>query len=66
MAYSKQDILDLIKEYNQAGRSLRSLAQEFGIPRSTPRHRLSSTQPHRKASKSQQTLSRIQKDYLTQ
>jgi transposase-like protein len=57
MAYSEQDILSLIKEYNQGGRSLWSLAQEFGILRSTLRHRLSSTQPHWEASEPQQTLS---------
>jgi len=66
MPYVEQDIKDLIAEYDKGTRSLRSLAQEFGIPESTIRSRLSGTQPRRDASEWRQALSRIQEDRLTQ
>ena len=66
MPYVEQDIQDLIAQYDQGKRSLRSLAREFGIPRSTLRHRLSGTQARRDAFEWRQSLSRIQEDRLTQ
>ena len=53
-------------EYDQGQRSLRSLAQEFGIPESTIHSRASGTQTRREASEWQQALSQIQEDRLTQ
>ncbi|KAK3896436.1 hypothetical protein C8A05DRAFT_20588, partial [Staphylotrichum tortipilum] len=66
MAYTEQDIQDAIEKYDQGKRSIRSIAKEFGIPRSTIQSRLSGTQTRREGSEWQQSLSRIQEDRLAQ
>jgi len=52
MAYTKQDIQDVVEKYDQGKQSVRSIAKEFGIPSPTLRHPLSGTQRHQEASNS--------------
>src|SRR4029434_3238490 len=66
MADTEQDILDAIEVFDRGNRSIRSVAQEFGIPYHTLRHRLSGSRTRREGSEWQQSLSRIQEDRLTQ
>ncbi len=66
MAYSKQDLQNTVQEYQHGRQSLKKISLEFGIPKTTIWNRIYGSQPHRDASESQQSLSRVQRDYLTQ
>lgn len=65
MAYTEEDLKDALAKYHRGGCSIRSISQEFGIPRSTLHDHLSGTQNHTTAAEPQQTLSRVQEDHLT-
>ena len=66
MDYIEQDIQDALAKYHRGGHSIRSISQEFGIPRTTLQNRLYGHQTHSTAAEHLQTLSRMQEDHLTQ
>jgi transposase-like protein len=66
MPYIEQDLQDAIDEYRYGRRSMRSICKDFGIPRSTLRHRIQGTQSRSTAAEPLQTLSRVQEDHLVQ
>ena len=66
MQYTEQDLQDALAKYHTCGGSIRKIAQEFNIPRSTLQDRIYGTQTHSTAAKSQQALSPVQEAHLTQ
>ncbi|KAK4139377.1 uncharacterized protein C8A04DRAFT_15931, partial [Dichotomopilus funicola] len=66
MAYTEQDLQDAVAKYHTSRSSIRKLAQEFGIPRSTIQNRVYGHQPHSTAAESLQILSPVQEAHLTQ
>jgi len=66
MPYTEQDLQDALAKYHRGGCSMRSISQEFGIPKTTIRNRLYGHQPHSVGHEVQQSLSRVQEDHLSQ
>src|SRR5947209_14329215 len=65
IAYSEQDLQDAVAKYRRSGYSARSISREFSIPMTTLYDRVHGSQTHSIAAEPQQTLSRVQEDYLS-
>lgn len=66
MAYTEDNMQKALHKFNQGGHSLRGVAHEFGIPRSTLRNRLDGHRPRSVAFERLQILSRSQEVRLCQ
>lgn len=62
--YSEYELLQALQALNK-GRSLRKVAQDWGIPKSTLQHRREGVQPRAVAFESLQRLSKTQEDRLS-
>jgi 4-hydroxybenzoate polyprenyltransferase len=66
MAYTEDNMQKALQKFNQGGHSLRAVAHEFGIPRSTLRNRLDGHRHRSVAFERLQILTRLQEVRLTQ
>ncbi|MDB5910656.1 MAG: transposase [Massilia sp.] len=66
MKQYSEDTIDSALRAIARGKSVKQAALEWGIPRTTLRHRIQGTQPRSIAFSGLQRLSKVQEDYLTQ
>ncbi|KAL2155927.1 hypothetical protein VTH82DRAFT_669 [Thermothelomyces myriococcoides] len=64
MEYTEQDLQEALAKYRRGGHSIRSISREFGIPRSTLRHRLDGRQSRSAAAERYQILGREEEELL--
>ena len=63
--YTEDDILQALNDITN-GKSMPEVVRTSGVPRSTLQGRIKGSETYSIAAESQQRLSRVQEDYLTQ